>query len=58
MSDDPKCSRCGAPLRTVTVKVPVYSYYQKGTDDRPVQVLERYEEREEVADCIRCTGAY
>lgn len=57
MQDDPRCQRCGSPLRVERVQVPVYI-------DTPtsgggyVQVLARYETREEVSDCPRCHGAY
>ena len=50
---DHKCNRCGTPLRTETVKVPV----QKTCKDVPVGHVE-YEEREEVSDCPRCNGSY
>jgi len=49
MTADPTCSRCGGPLKVVRVKVPVRS-----ADGATV----RYEEREEIADCPRCTGGY
>lgn len=57
MQDDPRCQRCGSPLRVERVQVPVYI-------DTPTsgggyaQVLARYETREEVSDCPRCHGAY
>lgn len=48
-----RCARCGTPLKTVTVRVPVTVDAQ----DAPVSFT-RYEEREELADCERCTGGY
>ena len=57
---DHRCPRCGAPLKIETVKVPVYSHYLiEGHGATPVRgELKGYEEREEVSDCVRCTGAY
>lgn len=62
MADDHKCHRCGGALKVMTVQVPVYLEHQ--TFERmaqgmaPERVLARYEEREDVADCARCLGAY
>jgi hypothetical protein len=58
--DDPRCPRCGAPLRTETVKVPVYLDHMQMVDGKveETKVLARYDERQEVSDCVRCTGAY
>jgi hypothetical protein len=60
MTHDPKCNRCGTPLKIVEVKVPVTRMrveidYLAATGSEEVT---RYETREEVADCPRCTGAY
>lgn len=59
-SRDHKCLRCGGYLPTITVRVPVYVDYAhfKGGEIVESQVLARYEEREEVGDCVRCTGGY
>lgn len=52
-----RCPRCGGYLPTVTVWVPVYAdVVTYGA--HPTPILARYEEREEVAECVRCTGAY
>jgi hypothetical protein len=62
MTEDPRCGRCGAPLKTFTVKVPVYIEHQtiEGAfaGREPIKVLARYDEEQEIADCPRCTGAY
>lgn len=56
------CPRCGGYLPTVTVRVPVT--FNKGQATLPgfcpvtTGELTLYEEREEVAECVRCTGAY
>jgi len=60
-SRDHICPRCGSYLPIVTVRVPVY-------EDRTVwdeidsigrsPVLTGYEEREDVTECVRCTGSY
>ena len=56
LPDDPKCPRCGCALKIKTVRVPVYGDDARcGGGSLPI---ERYEEREEVSDCPRCTGAY
>lgn len=60
MSDDPRCGRCGTPLKTETVKVPIYKeepFLAEGGIYR-LGVVDRYEDREEVSDCVRCTGSY
>lgn len=56
-SRDHICPRCGSYLPTVTVKVPVYQE-KSFSDGRSANTVIRYEEREEVAECVRCTGAY
>ena len=48
-----RCARCGAILKIVTVQVPI----SVDAQDAPVTVT-KWVEREEVADCVRCTGAY
>ena len=62
MTQDPRCGRCGAPLKTVTVKVPVYIEHQSAEraarGEPPEKVLARYDEEQEVSDCPRCTGSY
>ena len=57
---DHKCSRCGAPLKVETVQVPVYVDLTYIGQDKPARsdIIARYEEREEVSDCVRCTGSY
>ncbi len=57
---DARCSRCGAPLKTVMVRVPVYEEkpLYEGLEQHNFRTLAGYEEREEVAECPRCTGAY
>ena len=50
---DHKCPRCGTPLKIVEVRVPIVVEAQGA----PVSFT-RYETREEVADCPRCTGGY
>ena len=56
-SRDHICPRCGSYLPTVTVRVPIYR--QTGfSDGRTSEETVDYEEREEVAECVRCTGAY
>ena len=59
-SRDHKCPRCGSYLPTVTVLVPVYLDHMhfEGGEIIENRVLTRYDEREEVAECVRCTGAY
>lgn len=57
-----RCTRCGTYLPTVTVRVPVFvdvlAHDGTGRDLGATRVIERYGEREEIADCIRCTGSY
>lgn len=53
MSADHKCPRCGCKLKVERVKVLV----EQEAQDAPVTVS-HYEEREEISDCVRCTGAY
>lgn len=59
---DHKCPRCGHTLKTVTVQVPVYDEHQtrqrEGIGAPPLRSLIGYEDQEELADCIRCLGAY
>lgn len=59
-SRDHICPRCGSYLPTVTVKVPVYLDHlsQRAGEIVRETVLTHYEEREEVAECVRCTGSY
>ena len=59
MSDsEHRCPRCGTYLPTVTVRKPVYDEFGTTAMREPQTVLLRYEEHEEIADCIRCTGSY
>lgn len=53
MNTDPRCPRCGTTLKIERVKVLV----ERHADDAPV-TFHHYEERDEVADCPRCTGSY
>ena len=48
-----KCPRCGSALKVIVVRVPI----EIEADDAPV-LVRYYKEREEVSDCVRCTGAY
>ena len=57
MTAEHRCPRCGTPLRTETVRVPVYLDTPTVTDPH-ARVLIRYEDQEEVSDCVRCTGSY
>lgn len=59
-SRDHICPRCGSYLPTVTVRVPVYVDRTCIGEDKPhlENIIARYEDREEVADCVRCTGSY
>lgn len=62
MIDDPHCPNCGATLKIVRVQVPVWSEHQTHQQQLvgapPMRMIAGYEEKEEVADCPRCTGAY
>lgn len=60
MTQEYKCWRCGTALKVETVKVPVYLDHlsMKGGEIVKTRVLAHYEDREEVSDCPRCTGAY
>lgn len=53
MNTDPRCPRCGTALKIERVKVLV----ERHAEDAPV-TFHHYEERDEVADCPRCTGSY
>ena len=57
---DHRCPRCGALLKIETVKVPVYvnNKIEDAGETHTSRELKGYEEREEVSDCVRCTGAY
>lgn len=56
---DHTCPRCGAPLKVETVQIPVYVGHTRIGEDQPYeQVIARYDEEEQVSDCVRCTGAY
>lgn len=58
MSDNPKCGRCGTPLRMENVKVPVTKIIINEVTQKPETVFDRYEDRQEPSDCPRCTGSY
>lgn len=55
-----QCPRCQAPLKLVTVRIPVSEeklvYPELGLDG--YRLTTTYVQREEYADCVRCTGAY
>lgn len=55
---DHKCPRCGMELKVVEVQVPVCVGHLDRNTMREERLIVRYETREEVADCPRCTGAY
>lgn len=56
---DHTCPRCGALLKIETVKIPVYVGRTNIGEDEPIeQHVVRYDEEEQVSDCVRCTGAY
>lgn len=57
--DDKKCERCGSELRVETVKVPVFKVtHSAGGGYQTKQEIDHYEDREDVSDCVRCTGSY
>ena len=54
-----KCPRCGCVLKVVIIQVPVYEETYFGTNMAPgPPVVVRYDGKEEVSDCARCTGGY
>lgn len=55
-----KCNRCGTELKVVEVQVPVRETIQHDDYVGSISLgpITRYETREEVADCPRCTGGY
>lgn len=55
-TQDHRCPRCGAPLPVVTVQVPRYE--ECATPEGLEHVFMGYDDKEELADCVRCTGAY
>lgn len=55
---DHKCPRCGMELKVVEVRVPVYDTIHVPGTQVPKTAIKHYEVREEVADCVRCTGSY
>ena len=57
-SRDHHCLRCGTYLPSVTVQKPVYAQYMVEGHLLPIRAIVRYEEVEEVAECVRCTGGY
>ena len=58
------CHRCGAELKTVTVKRPIRGNVIPAGHQLILPLGDKYAEPmgyetvEEVADCVRCTGAY
>lgn len=57
---DHRCPRCGTALKVERVRVALYSQH-KIEDTGEVHTSREfrgYEEREELSDCPRCTGAY
>lgn len=60
--EEPKCPRCGSALKTITVSVPVYTDHQTSQRELvgapPLHSLIRYDQKEDIADCARCFGAY
>lgn len=62
MINDPRCPRCGGLLKIMQVQVPVWTEQQTAQRQLvgapPMRTLAGYEEKEEAADCPRCTGAY
>lgn len=55
---DQRCSKCGAPLRTETVRYPVYVKMWDQETGTMEKVPAGYETAQEVSDCPRCFGAY
>lgn len=55
-----RCARCGQELKIVEVRLPVRSNETVDLDTHPNGFMEvtRYETREEIADCPRCTGSF
>ena len=61
MSDSGRhCPRCGTYLPTVTVRVPVWRSedVMVGAGVITTQVFDHYEDRDDIGECIRCTGSY
>lgn len=60
--EDHKCPICGHTLKIVTVTVPVYAEHQTAQREAigapPLRSLIRYDQKEDIADCARCFGAY
>ena len=57
---DHRCQRCGTELKVVEVRVAVSPLVTIPHDMTIGEFLEgvRYETREDVSDCHRCTGSY
>lgn len=55
---DNECPRCGSYLPTVTIRKPVYRNHKDHEQALPILELIGYEEVEEPAECVRCTGSY
>jgi len=53
-----KCHRCGTELKVLTVKVPIYRQDLSPDAPQVEQTISHYEDRDDVADCARCTGGY
>lgn len=59
MSDsEHKCPRCGGYLPVVVVRKPIHEDVPVLERTYTVKGLKGYEDVEEVADCVRCTGGY
>lgn len=50
------CPRCGGWLPTITVRVPVWE--EVLTSGGVTRVFKGYESKDDVAECVRCTGSY
>ncbi len=53
-----ECPICGDELKMIVVRVPVYEEMPTGGGGTPIDVLVRYEEREDICECPKCKGAY
>ncbi len=58
MSEEHTCSRCGAPLKMVSVFAPIRSIMSSTDPLAERNYYKEYEERQEPSDCVRCTGGY
>lgn len=53
-----RCGSCGAELKRVTVREPIYGDHHAQGDLFAEKKIIGYRDVEEYADCIRCHGAY